>query len=221
MALMKLTGLIIGIMILAGCLSQPQGAPSKEGLLQNLSVQNAAIAQPGLITSSDQGPVQVVTIRSVNGSFPMTIYSQRFLFAGLYSDTFVMLNGSQIRWMGPNESIWLTVYRGNGSGVVFNAIYSNTIDDCGAGGVEMLGKNYSIGELRNGSSFGNDDKWKVSLDSINGCPTGVAVYLDGYFDGLKDGEQIPLFRNDNTVLLEFDDLEGVPLARVIATRPGG
>lgn len=211
--------LAMGI-ILAGCVNQGVGeGPTKQTIYQNLG--NATVivpAQPQLITSSDQGNVQVVTMKSVNQSFPMNIYDQRFLFAGLYSDTFVMLNNSQIKWLGPNESIWLTLYKGNGSGVLFNAIYLNQVQDCGSGRLSILGKTYQMSQLQNGSSFNNDDKWKVSIDS-NGCPKQLIIYLDGYFDGLKDGEQIPIFRDDNTILLEFDNLETSPSAKVIATTP--
>src|SRR5271157_4125230 len=119
----------------AGCLAQyGNQAQGKQSLLDQLN-STANITQPGLITSSDQGNVQVVTIQSVNQSFPMQSYPNEFLFAGLYSDTFVMLNDSQVRWMEPGESIWLTIYKGNGSGVVFNAIYSDDIQNCGSDGL--------------------------------------------------------------------------------------
>ena len=219
--------LICALLALAlfGCLSQnvpPSENMSKEQLGKELG--NATItAQPGLVTSSDQGVIQVVTIRATNASgrwrFPMQDYNDEFLFAGLYSDSFVKLNKSQIRWLDDGESIWLTIMRGNGSGVLFNAIYSNEMNDCGTGGIRILGKNYTHVQLKNGSSFGSDDKWKVAIESSGGCTKRVVIYLDGYFDGLKDGEQINLFRNDNTVLLEFVDLDKEPKVRVVTTRP--
>jgi len=212
----------IVLLVLLGCVSTVNNPSTKEQV--GLMMGNASVpAQPRLITSSDQGPIQVVTIYATNTSgkwlFPMQDYNDEFMFAGLYSDSFVMLNNSQIRWMNDNESIWLTIYKGNGSGVLFNAIYSDEIDNCGTNGVEILGKNYSVSQFRNGSSFGSDDKWKVSIDGTASCPRRIIIYLDGYIDGLKDNDQISLFRNDNTILLQFTSMTSQPQAMIIATKP--
>ena len=92
------------------------------------------------------------------------------------------------------------------------------------------------------SGFENDDKWKVWVEGKEVvppnmtkeqqmqyvlssyrefCPVRVVVFMDGYFSDLKDGEQISLFRNDNTVLFGFENLESGPQVKVVATRPAG
>ena len=212
-------------LLVAGCISQPPGQPpppGKEGLakeLQNVTM----LPTEDLIKVSGDENIGVVRISAKNVSgrmlFPMTDYEGQFESAGLYSDAFVVLNKSHIKWLDDDESIWLTVMRGNGSGVLFNAIYSNEKIDCSSGKIRVLGKEYALSVLRHGSSFLRDDKWKIARNPDSACPKRLVIYLDGYFEGLKDNETISLFRNDNTILMKFMDLESEPKVDVIATKP--
>ncbi len=212
---------LVLLAMLAGCLGQAGTAQStKEEVGKALGNVTAAPVKE-LISVSGSDNLSVVSISAVNqnGSwlFPMKDYEGQFQSAGLYSTAFIRLNDSQISWLDSGERIWLTLMVRNGTGVLFNAIYSNDAVNCSAGNVRILGRDYALSGLRNGSSFLMDDKWKVVLDSKGGCPSRIVIYLDGYFYGMKDNERIPLFRNDNTVLFGFDSLESGPVAKVIAT----
>lgn len=220
---LKIAACILAVAALLGCISMNEKSPqTKEQFGKSLNM-TTGVPPLDLITAGGDDNISVVTVRSTNKSgkwlFPAQDYDDEFLFAGLHSDSFMMLNHTQIRWLDDNEAIWLTLMRWNGSGVLFNAVYSNRIATCNASGISILGKEYPLSQLKNGSSFLNDDKWKVAVESENGCAKRVIIYLDGYFDGLKESDQIPLFRNDNTILLQFGNLASEPEATVIGTRP--
>ncbi|MDD5340068.1 MAG: hypothetical protein PHV13_02355 [Candidatus ainarchaeum sp.] len=215
---------LILLAMLAGCLGQAGTAqPTKEEVGKALGNVTAAPVKE-LISVGGSDNLSVVSISAVNqnGSwlFPMKDYEGQFQSAGLYSTAFMQLNGSQIRWLDAGESIWLTAMVRNGTGVLFNAVYSNDAVNCSTGNIRILGRDYALSGLRNGSSFLRDDKWKVAVDSQGGCPSRILIYMDGYFDRMKDGEQINLFRNDNTVLLSFEGLATSPSLRMIAIEPG-
>ncbi len=210
-------------LVLLGCIGAgTEREATKEDLGKQLEG-NISVPSEGLVKASGDGNVAVVTIKSANESgrmlFPMEDYPGRFLWANIHSASFVQLNKSHISWLDDDESLWLTIYRGNGSGVLFNAVYEKDVSDCGSGPVRMLGKEYKASELRNGSAFLFDDKWKLALKKDSTCLKRVLVYLDGYFDGIIEGEQLSLFRNDNAILLEFVGLDGQPEARIVATKP--
>lgn len=212
------------LVMFAGCVSTPfvqPAAPAKEQVGEQL--QNATV--PGaeeLIKASGNENVGVVEIYAEKSSgkwlFPTTDYNGQFETMGLYSSAFVMLNRTQIQWLGDGESIWLTPMISNGSGVLFNAVYENDAVNCTSGQISILGKNYSLSDFGQGTGFQGDDKWKIERDPSTGCPKRVIIYLDGYFYGLKDNETIPLFRNDNTILLKFYGLEASAVVEVIGTK---
>jgi hypothetical protein len=216
---------MLALVLFAGCVSQPSGQtapPAKEELAKELPNATVAGAENLMKVSGDEDMSTIIVSASNSGGkwyFPMADYDHRFESVGLYSSAFLMLNKSQIYWLDDGESVWLTVMRGNGSGVLFNAVYENDKVDCASGQIRILGKDYPLSDMKQGSSFQLDDKWKVARDPDNTCPKRMIVYLDGYFDGLKDGEFLSLFRNDNTILLKFMDNESVPKVEVIATRP--
>ncbi len=246
-----LFGSIVALLLLVsfGCLgigSQPP--PTKEGLAFDLN-NTAKVTAPPEILVSGNSSVSVAKVMALqNGTkgwrFPLKDYPKPFEVAGLYSDSFVVLNSSHIKMLGPNETIWLTpMIRSGDKAVLFNAIYSKDIDTTACRkdiddtittmgqkeppqntSILILGKQYALGDpfLVNGSSFGLDDKWRVQIliepirpakvseeqywisSYMYKCPRQIIIYMDGYFSDIKDGEQIPLFRNDNTILFKFD-----------------
>lgn len=235
--------IILLVALMMGCLAQPETVrPTQEELANELA---SNVIAPPLITLSGDEKLSVVTMRAVEtGSgwqFPLSDYDNEFLSIGLHSDSFIQLNSSHIPWLGDGERIWLTPMLRNGSGTLFNAIYSKEVD-CNATIVDILGKEYRMSELGYGGRFENDDKWQVrvevqeivppnmteeervryELSSYREfCPKRVVIYLDGYFYDVKEGDQINLFRNDNTVLFKFVNLQGEPRVEVVATRPLG
>jgi len=238
----KIIGLLIVLMMM-GCLQPEVAQPTKEELANELA---SNVIAPPLITVSGNENLSVVTMRAVDTSsgwqFPLSDYNDEFINVGLYSDSFIKLNKSQIPWLEDGEAIWLTPMLRNGTGTLFNAIYSKEIDNCNATTLTILGKEYRMSELEYGGRFENDDKWQVGvleemveppnmteeqqrqydLSSYREfCPRRVVIYLDGYFYDIKEGDQVNLFRNDNTILFQFKDLAGEPKAEVVATRPIG
>lgn len=213
----------LALVLLFGCIDL--GGTTEEGKTELGKELNQTVVVPdtGLISVSGSENLSVVTIRAAktNGrwQFPLQDYPDEFLAAGLYSDTFIRLNRSHMAWLYPGEDIWLTPMVKDGKGVLFNAVYSKEVADCDADMVDVLGRGYPLSDLTDGSSFVNDDKWKVALEKEGGCVKRIVIYLDGYFSDLQDGEQISLFRNDNTVLFGFEDMANEPKVKVIATRP--
>jgi len=217
---------VFAFLLLLGCVSPGAGETkqvTKEELGAELGNETLIAAAPGLISVRGDENISVVTAKAEQSGgkwrFPMTDYDGQFESVGLYSTAFIRLDRSRIGWLGNGEAVWLTVYRGNGSGVLFNAIYSNEMIDCASGRIGILGKDYALSELQDKSSFQLDDKWKVARDPDAACPKRIIIYLDGYFDGMKNGEYLSLFRNDNTVLLGFKDLGAEPELEVIAAKP--
>ena len=214
------------VVFLSGCAYLQEGPNS--GWVGNdantYTVNITAIPADGLISTSGNENLSVVRIGSKfdNGrwKFPHQSYPGEFTDAGLYSDTFLMLNKSLLMTLDENEAIWLTAGMGNDNQtVLFNAIYSNEVFGCGGASVRILGRDYPISTLHDGSSFGNDDRWKVKLLKNGTCLKRVIIYMDGYFSDLKDGDEISLFRSDNAVLFGFKDIVKKPNIEVIGTRP--
>lgn len=213
---------IIALVLLFGCIATESPVPEKEELEAELQTVSAE-APDNYMTVTGNDTHSVVTIMAVedNGrwQFPLQDHEDEFLFAGLHSDSFIRLDNTQIPWLRDGESIWLTpMIRTGDQTVLFNAIYSIDLD-CDDAAVPILGKVYSRAQLRDGSAFGDDDKWKISWENEDGCPARAIIYLDGYFYDMKDGEEIPLFRNDGAVLFRFERPDSGPVVRVIATEP--
>lgn len=212
---------MIALVLLFGCAMPEAAVPEKEDLeieLQNIST----VESEGYITVTGNDTHSIVTIRAAEAGggwqFPLQDYDDEFLFAGLHSDSFIRLDNTQIPWLRDGEEIWLTpMVRTGNQAILFNAIYSIDLD-CDDAAVPILGKVYSRAQLRDGSAFEGDDKWKVAWEN-EGCPARAIVYLDGYFYDMKDGEEIPLFKNDGTVSFRFERLDSGPVIKVIATEP--
>lgn len=211
---------MIALVLLFGCISTE--IPEKEEL--EVELEDVGVGTPdNYITVAGNDTHSVVTIKAAeeNGKwqFPLQDYEDEFLFAGLHSDSFIVLNSSHISWLGDGEEIWLTpMIRSGEQTILFNAIYSMDLD-CDDAAVPILGKLYSRAQLEDGSRFGNDDKWKVAWENKGGCPARAIIYLDGYFYDIKSGEEIELFRNDGTVLFRFERLGDGPVIKVKATKP--
>lgn len=226
--------LLVGILtiLLFGCLTTEKIDTSKENLAKEL--ENVTNIQKQIEVGGDEN-LSIIKIKSVKvgdkWQFPLSNYEDEFVNVSLYSDSFIKLNKSHIKWLDESESIWLTpLIRKDNQTVLFNAIYSNDISGCNKSKVRILGKTYDIEELKSDSSFQDDDKWKIRIE-VNGtsnsytsayisfCPTRIVIYLDGYFSDLKKDDQIPLFRNDNTILFKLENLTNEPTMVVIATKP--
>jgi hypothetical protein len=208
--------IVFGILLL-GCLASEEAKPLPE-VEKPTPVKNVTAKE--LIKTSSQGAVTTIEISSVNKTkFPLQLYDKEFESVGITSDSFIQLNRSHIPFLNESETVWLTPMIKDGKGVLFNAVYSRKMGKCNASSVEVLGKQYNMSSLGNNTKFGSDDKWKVLLDYQGTCLKRAIVYLDGYFYGLKEGDQISLFRNDNTILLEFRDLGSGPKLELVATKP--
>ena len=224
---------ILGLLLLFGCAAPPEAPPEEP---TDEMVAPPPEAPPELppeeppelppeepIEVSGDENLTMITIRAVrtNGEwqFPSETYDKEFERVGLYSDSFIQLNKSHISFLDEGEAVWLTPMIDDGKGVLFNAIHSKEIEGCNASTISVLGKSYAVSALKNGSGFENDDKWKVALDIQDDCLERVVIYMDGYFHGLENDDQVSLFRNDNTLLLQFADLESQPQVHLIATKP--
>lgn len=211
---------VIGSLLLFGCISAPE-QPTKEELAGNLSV-SEPIHENGLIEARGDAAISVVKISSYEKGgklrFPVGNYTDEFMRVGLHSDAFIRLNNSQLMFLDDEESVWLHPMMEKNQTVLFDAIYSREIKNCSISDISVLGKRYQLSMLQDGSSFDNDDKWKIGLEKESGCLKRIVIYLDGYFYDLKD-EQITLFRNDNTVLFRFKEIEAGPYVEVVGTMP--
>lgn len=209
---------------LLGCLAQPAERGLDEEALEAELANATAVSPEGLISLSGDGSLSVATIKAseAGGSwrFPLKDYEDEFIGVGIHSDAFIRLNGSHLLFLEDGESVWLTpmIKDGNRT-VLFNAIYSKEVGDCGQGNLSILGKTYDARDLADGEAFELDDKWKVGLDKEDGCLRKVVIYLDGYLYDLGEDEQLSLFRNDNTILFGFRDIDEAPEVRVVATKP--
>jgi hypothetical protein len=231
--------LILGILMLFvvfGCITQQsEDNTLKPDMADEIENNTFSVSQP-VIEVLQSGDVSVVQINSVSkdgGSenvFALDEYPSQFDDVELYSDSFIQLNNSQIEWLEDSERVWITPMLDNGTGILFNAIYSKDVE-CNDEKVTILGKEYELDKLENGT-VGGDDKWKARVEvegeptepgsSYNDvCPTRVVIYLDGYFSDLANDEQINLFRNDNTILFEFKQLGDIPQIIITATKPIG
>lgn len=163
----------------------------------------------------------------VNGKwqFPLKRYERQFVDVNLHNERFIEL-GEEVytsAWrpwlLDENEAIWLTPMIQNNSGELINAIYSKEISSCNPSEIKILGKTYKMEELKHDSSFNNDDKWKILLDKEGSCLQRLIINMNGYFYNIKEGEQIRLFRNDNTIVLSFNELKGEPNIKIISSKP--
>ncbi len=213
--------LVLGLFLAIGCIAQEEKAPKEqiEVEVANLSI----VPQDGLITVTGNENLSVVNIKAKQSAtkwhFPLEEHVDEFIDVGLHSDTFLVLDNSHIKMLDENESIWLIpmVQSGN-SAVLFDAVYAKEVS-CEDKKTNILGKEYDISKFEDGSGFEFDDKWKIGLEKENDCTKRIVIYLDGYFYDLKDNEQLNLFRNDNTILFKFSNLEDEPLVEVIGTKP--
>lgn len=213
--------ILISFLILAlfGCTKTAEKSLIDNQMALNQTIEANNLSADNLITVTGDENIAKIEIKSSNLQFPLKKYEKQFVNVGLHSEAFIKLDKSHIAFLDDNEAIWLTPMIRNNSGVLFNAIYSQDVDSCKSAHVNILGKDYNLGALKNASSFRGDDKWKILFD-YNGtyCIKRVIIYMDGYFYNLKDGEQINLFRNDNTLVLSFE-LETEPKIRITAVRP--
>jgi len=193
----------------------------KKVLGQELGAQEN-LSMSSLMSITENESVTIVLIRTAKSGetwrFPLSEFPGQFTSLGMYSDSFIRLNQSQIQSLNESETIWLTPMLKNGSGLLFNAIYSNEVNECNPKTISILGRVYPVSKLKNGSLFESDDKWKVALDYQNGCLERIVVYQDGYFYNLKDGEMINLFRNDDSMMFGFVNLSSGPMIKVIAAK---
>lgn len=214
---------IIATLLVAGCVTPSEEVEMEKELAQELE-EYPEVTDEGLITVKGNEDVRVVTIKATekggNWYFPLEDYEDEFLSVGLHSDSFIKLDSTYMELLDENEAIWLIpMVEDENEGVLFDAIYSREIENCNIFPLKILGKEYELSQLENGSAFENDDKWKVLLEYGDTCVERVVIYLDGYFYDLKDDDQINLFRNDNTILFRFKNLENSPQADIIATKP--
>ncbi len=209
---------ILGFLLLFGCAAPPEIPPTEPVVEEEPTAPPPGVSVEPIQVSGDES-LQVIKINMVNGAFPLQLYDEEFESVGIYSDSFIQLNNSHIMFLGEGEAIWLTPMVEEGKGVLFNAIYSNTVSACNVSRLTILEKDYDVSALKNGSSFENDDKWKVALEKENGCLKRAIIYMDGYFYDLEDNDQISLFRNDNTLLFQFTGLESQPQIHLVATKP--
>jgi len=216
-------GFMLVWIIYTGLMPSPAIPPgyntSREVLEQELEGQANASLE-GLISISENQSAVMVLIRSTGSGprFALGEYQDEFIRFGMHSDSFIRLDQSRISTLNESESLWLMPMLRNGSGVLFNAIYSNDVSDCNTQSIDILGKRYLVSQLQNGSAFESDDKWKVGLDYEDGCLKRVVVYLDGYFYDLKDGEQLSLFGNDERIMFGFMNLSSQPAFEVVAAK---
>jgi len=219
--------LIIGAMmlfsmffILFGCTKTEETSLVE---ISNRTIESNTLSMEDLITVSNDENLATIYIKASKianqWQFPLKKYEKNFARVGLHSETFIKLDKTQISFLDDNEAIWLTPLIRNNSSVLFNAVYSNEFSECNVQKLKILGKDYDLNNLKNGSGFRNDDKWKILLDYENNCLRSLIIYLDGYFYNMKNDEQINLFRNDNTIILSFEELENEPKIKIVTNKP--
>lgn len=152
--------------------------------------------------------------QNIDWYFPLEIYEDEFVSIGQYQDYFIKLDNTHMPSLAEGEALWLYPMvveddAGENTGILFKAFHSNEVE-CDGGIIKILGKTYSIENLKDGSSFLGDDKWKIAHEYEGDCLNRVVIYLDGYFYDLENEEKIDLFFNDETLTLEFQDLESKP-----------
>ncbi len=214
--------IILGMLLLLGCISAPEQV-TKDELAENMDI-SERLPEMELISVKGNSSLSVVEISAYEKGgkwiFPIENYTDEFLEVGLHSDAFIKLNNSHLMFLDDEESVWLHPMINKNQTVLFDAIYSREIKNCSATETAILGKKYPLSQLQDGSSYENDDKWKVAFEKEGGCLKRIVIYLDGYFYDLGQ-EQISLFRNDNTILFWFNDTKDEPSVKVIGTMPAG
>ncbi len=221
----RLLAVAFVILLASGCVSNQQNAPNATTNPAASNQTNSSVPAPavqpavgGGIQVTDEGSVQVASVAANGTAFPMQEYPNQFTSVGFYSDTFVKIDSSSIKFLDGNESIWLTPQiRGNRT-ILLNAIYSRSVS-CSPDTVTILGKDYSISALRNASALDADPKWKVALYYNGSCLSRVIVYMDGYYGNLGDGDTVPLFMDDGGILFRLDRSGQGQSISVIATKP--
>jgi len=214
--------LILSLILLFGCISQ-QPIPEQGEIPQEEAINISQEEKVSLITVSGDEDVSVTEIKAkwtrTKWQFPIEDHIDEFIGVGLHSDSFIKLNNSHVKFLDDNETIWIhpMIQSGNRT-VLFDAIYAREVN-CNESMVSILGKEYEMSKLKDGSSFEFDDKWKIGLEKEGDCTKRVVIYLDGYFYDLGNDEQINLFRNDNTILFKFNNIETEPYVSIIGTRP--
>lgn len=228
---MKRLLVILGIMVLLfGCIAT-NGEEAQEPLPTGNVSEEASLEE--YIEISFEDGTQIIEISAFEDStgwnfpeeyaqnmewyFPLKIYEDEFVSIGQYQDYFIKLDEEYVPSLADGESIWLypmvvknsSGQEGENVGILFKAFHSNDVG-CNTEIINILGKTYHVENFEDGSSFLNDDKWKVALDYEGECLKRVIIYLDGYFYDLKDGERTDLFFNDGTLTLEFHDLKNKP-----------
>src|SRR3989338_7131190 len=179
--------ILISFIILAlfGCTKTAEKSLIENQMALNQTIQANNLSVENLITVSGDENIAKIEIKASNLQFPLKKYEKQFVNVGLHSEAFLKLDKSHISFLDDGEAIWLTPMIKNNSGVLFNVIYSNELS-CDVEEANILGKTYSLANLKNGSSFRGDDKWKIKLDYYSGCLKRVIIYMDGYFYNLKD-----------------------------------
>jgi hypothetical protein len=120
------------------------------------------------------------------------------IFNAVYTADF---NGTcpQIRFLGKDYTL-----------IMFDASQSDSSRIVRGGNIELreIGSGKIIA-LKDGSSFNNDDRWKVVLGWKSGRLTKIVIYMEGYFYEIKEDEEIPLFGTDK-VIAKFENLGTEP-----------
>jgi hypothetical protein len=209
------------LVFIAGCVSQP--AETKDTLEKELDREPIKAPVKTPIKVTDSGNIQVIEVKAENVSgrwkFPLENRTDEFIDIGFHSDVYIVLNNSHVKFLDNNESIWITPLVKDERMMLFNALYAREVDSCKEKQVAVLGKTYAVDTLKNGSSFEFDDKWKIAWEEEGGCRKRLIIYMDGYYSDLKEGEQINLFRNDNTLLLKVTKNPEEQMMEIIATKP--
>ena len=211
---------VFGLLVIFGCV-EPAEHLTKEELVEKIDT-STVLPEEQIIIVKGNPNVSLVKISAYEKGgkwrFPVENHTDEFIGIGLHSDAFMKLNNSHLMLLDDDETVWLHPMMEKNQTVLFDAIYSREIKNCSASEVMVLGRKYQLTRLHDGSSFENDDKWKIGLEKENGCLKRIVIYLDGYFYDLEE-EQISLFRNDNTILFGFKDIEASPYVEVIGTVP--
>jgi hypothetical protein len=215
---------IFMMLMLLGCVTQPAEERLDEKELEAELDNVTTVPDEDLISLSGDENLSVVSISASQvgkrWQFPLGNHTDEFIEVGIHSDAFIMLNNTHLMFLEDDEAVWLTpMIKDGNQTVLFNAVYSKEVVDCGADSLSILGKQYDAEGFTDGESFELDDKWKVGLEKEDGCLERVVIYLDGYFYDLEEDEQVSLFRNDNTILFGFRGMDENPEVRIVATRP--
>ena len=211
----------LGLIFFLGCITQ-QEQLTKEDMVE--TIQNISVPSKDLMSLSGDENISITRIKAekTDGKwgFPIEDHEDEFIAIGLHSDSFIKLNNTHLKFLDDEEAVWIHPMIQSGERtVLFDAIYSRDIAECRPETVRILGKEYPASLLKNRSTFESDDKWKVGLEKEGSCLKRVVVFLDGYFYDIGDNERIQLFRNDNTLVFQFEHLDGDPNVKLVAVKP--